>query len=74
MPVKICSFCGSLIQEGEMHRLEDFLETVDNSERKAQIDKLIRDLANVYKADIISICTACFNRYTKRVYRYFPEE
>ena len=62
MPVKICSFCGSLIQEGEMHRLKDFLKTINTEEVRAEIDQKVRDLAELYNCDINCICSQCFMR------------
>jgi len=60
MPIKICSFCGNIIQEGENHKLEDHLKTVDDPEMRSTIDQKIRNLAVSQNCDINSICIDCF--------------
>ncbi len=60
MPMKICSFCGRDIQEGETHRLQEFLDTVEES-MKTPIAYIINDIARQAKSDPNCICSACFD-------------
>ena len=63
MPMRICSFCGRDIQEGETHRLEEFLEGINTPEIKEEIGELVTTLAIMYKNDIECICADCFMMY-----------
>lgn len=63
MPIKICSFCGRLIQEGETHRLEEFLDTIDAPAIRLSVDQWVEDLAKQKKSDPDCICSNCFARF-----------
>ena len=59
---KICSFCGSDIT-GDVHRLEDFLPTINSDEIRKEVESKIRSLAEKYNCDINCICPDCFMEY-----------
>jgi len=57
-----CVECSMGVQ-CNVHRLEDFLPTINSDEIRKEVESKIRSLAEKYNCDINCICPDCFMEY-----------